>query len=70
MSNIQKAYLELLLKNDCSARSRLRQTRKGCTEVPSDCTDPVPYGCAQGKILASRCGSETCFVSTRVTTVY
>ena len=59
MSSIQNAYLELLLKNDCKARSLFRQRRWGCTEEDSQFSEPVPYGCAIGKIFASKCGSET-----------
>ena len=59
MSSIQKAYLELLLKKGCKARSLLRQKRWGCTDEDSQFNEPVPYGCAIGKIFASRCGSET-----------
>ena len=59
MFSIQKAYLELLLKNDCKARSLFRQKRWGCTEEDSQFNEPVPYGCAIGKSFASKCGSET-----------
>lgn len=59
MSNSQNAYLELLLKNDCSESSRHRHTLCGWMDVASALTLPVPYGCAHGNTLASRWGSLT-----------
>ena len=67
MSSIQKAYLELFLTKDCKARSLFRQKRWGCTEEDSQFNEPVPYGCAIGKSFASKCGSETYIVYTRIT---
>ena len=66
MSSIQKAYLELLLKNDCKARSLFRQRRWGCTEEDSQFNEPVPYGCAIGNSFASKCGSETYIACMRI----
>ena len=63
---VQKAYLELLLKNDCNARSLFRQKRWGCTEEDSQFNEPVAYGCAIGKSFASKWGSETYIAYTRI----
>ena len=59
MSNSQNAYLELLLKKDCSESRRFRHTLCGWMDVASALTLPVPYGCAHGNTLASRWGSLT-----------